>query len=81
VRKFFSVIPQIVKKPFVDFLQKRDFNIYNLPLLSSKGVNHQINSEPYKVCGAELIEELELFEKLTKFSTTRWVEKIKHEIK
>ena len=81
VRKFFSIMPQIVKKPIVNFLQKRDFNIYNLPLLSSKGVNHQINSEPYKVCGAELIEELELFEKLTKFSTTRWVEKIKHEIK
>ena len=55
-------IPEIV-----NFLQKRDFNIYNLPLLSSKGINHQINSEPYKVCGAELIEELELFEKLTKF--------------
>ncbi len=81
VRTLFSVIPKIVKKPIVNFLQKRDFNIYNLPLLSSKGVIHQINSEPYKVCGKELTKELELFEKLTNFSTTKWIEKIKHEIK
>tara|TARA_B100001778_G_scaffold85603_1_gene69504 strand:+ start:7495 stop:8385 length:891 start_codon:yes stop_codon:yes gene_type:complete len=75
-RGLFTIIPNFVKKPIVEKLQKRDFNIYNLPLLSRKGLNHTLDSKHYNICGKELIEDLELFEKLTGFDTRNWSEKI-----
>ena len=81
VRIFFSIIPNIIKKPIVKLLQKRDLNIYNLPLLSNKGEEHHIDSGAYSICGKELVEELLLFEQLTNFPTTKWIDKINLEIK
>lgn len=80
VRVLFLAFPQIVKRPIVQFLQKRDINIYNFPLLSSKGQNHTIDSEAYVICGKELIKELELFQQLTDFSTVEWIEQIHKQI-
>ena len=67
-------------EPIVEKLQKRDFNIYNLPLLSRKGLNHTLDSNHYNICGKELIKDLELFEKLTGFNTRNWSEKINNQM-
>ena len=79
-RGLFAIIPNFIKKPIVEKLQKRDFNIYNLPLLSRKGLNHTLDSNHYNICGKELIKDLELFEKLTGFNTRNWSEKINNQM-
>jgi len=79
-RLLFSIIPSFVKKPIVEKLQKRDFNIYNLPLLSKKGVTHSLNSKHYNTCGKEILQDLELFEKLTDFDTSQWSDQIKNQL-
>lgn len=76
IRTLFSIIPNFIKSPIVRSLQKRDFNIYNFPLLSKKGVYHEIGTSHYDICGNELVDELKLFQKLTGFSTNKWVEEI-----
>ena len=80
IRALFSIIPKPMKSPIVRILQKRDFNIYNLPLLSTKGITHEINSSHFQICGNQLIEELELFEKLTGFNTNHWREEINNNL-
>ena len=71
IRTLFSIIPNFVKNPIIRPLQKRDFNIYNFPLLSKKGVHHEIGASHYDICGNELVDELKLFQKLTNFSTNK----------
>ncbi len=80
IKMVFSLIPSFLKKPIVERLQSVDFNIYNLPLLSRKGISHSINSSHYNICGKELIKDLELFEKLTDFDTSKWLEEIKTQL-
>lgn len=79
-RVFFSIIPNSIKSPIVEKLKKRDLNIYNLPLLSRKGVDYSLNSKHYKICGEELIHDLELFEKLTAFDTSKWSKEISNQL-
>ena len=79
-RSLFSFIPKSVKGPIVRMLQKRDLNIYNFPLLSSKGITNKINSSHFKICGNQLIEELELFESLTEFDTSHWRDEIQQNL-
>ena len=79
-RRLFSVIPNFIKNPIVVKLQKRDFNIYNLPLLSKKGIAYSLDSKHYDICGEELIRDLELFEKLTAFDTSKWSKEITNQL-
>jgi len=79
-RRIFSLIPNFMKEPIIEKLQKRDFNIYNLPLLSRRGVVNSLNSKHYSICGGELIQDLELFEKLTDFDTKKWSEEIRDKL-
>tara|TARA_B100001250_G_scaffold143371_1_gene122705 strand:+ start:3153 stop:4043 length:891 start_codon:yes stop_codon:yes gene_type:complete len=80
-REIFAIMPNFIKKPIVEKLQKRDFNIYSLPLLSRKGVTHSLDSKHYNICGKELMQDLELFEKLTGFDTSTWSEAINNHMK
>ena len=79
-RGLFSVIPNFIKNPIVEKLQKRDFNIYNLPLLSKKGIAYSLDSKHYNICGEELIRDLELFENLTAFNTSKWSKEITNQL-
>ena len=65
----------------VKILQKRDFNIYNLPILSNKGIMHQLENRHYNICGEDLITELKLFEELTGYDTKIWCNEINDRIK
>ena len=58
-RLLFSIIPSFVKKPIVEKLQKRDFNIYNLPLLS-KNWYSSMHSNNYNTWCKEILQDLEL---------------------
>lgn len=77
-RTIFSLIPSIIKLPIVKILQRRDLNIYNLPILSKRGIKHKLGNIHYNTCGAELIKELESFEELTNFNVNVWCEEINH---
>lgn len=77
VRVVFSLIPGFAKSPIVRFLQKRDLNIYRLPLLSRKGVFDPLDDGHYQVCGEELCEELALFGSLTGFDLSEWEDGIR----
>ena len=79
-RTIFSIIPTFIKSPIVRILQKRDLNIYNLPVLSTKGISHNIDSSDFKTCGNELLKELELFESISGFDTSHWREEINNQI-
>ena len=79
-RTIFSIIPTFIKSPIVRILQKRDLNIYNLPVLSTKGISHNIDSSDFKICGNELLKELELFQSISGFDTTHWREEINHQL-
>ena len=79
-RIFFSIIPTFIKSPVVRILQKRDLNIYNLPVLSTRGISHNIDSSDFKICGNELLKELELFESISGFNTTHWSEEINNQL-
>ena len=76
----FSVIPGPVKLPIVRYLQKRDLNIYRLPILSRKGIMVPLDDSHYRICGEEMCGELELFESLTGFETSAWKEEIQRRI-
>lgn len=79
-RVIFSIIPDIIKLPIVKMLQKRDFNIYNLPILSKRGISHKLEDTHYKICGEELIEELEILQELTGFNVEIWCDEINRRI-
>ena len=68
----FSLIPNAIKSPLVRYLQKRDLNIYKLPILSRRGAVFPLDDSHYLTCGEELSDELELFESLTGFKTAAW---------
>jgi len=79
-RGAFSLIPEKLKLPIVRMLQKRDFNIYNLPILSKKGISLKLDNMHYNICGETLINELELLEDLTGFNTNIWQNEITNRI-
>ena len=80
-KSIFSLIPESIKQPIVKILQKRDFNIYNLPILSKKGITNQLENRHYNICGQYLITELELLEELTGYETNVWRDEINRCIK
>jgi hypothetical protein len=80
VRIVFSLIPGIVKSPIVKYLQKRDWNIYRLPLLSRREVVCALDDAHYRVCGVELCEDLALFENQTGFDVSEWVREIQDRV-
>ncbi len=79
-RIFFSLFPNKLKLPIVETLQKRDLNIYSLPILSKKGIVNELGNIHYNICGEELIKELKLFEELTHFNTEIWRNEINRRI-
>ena len=68
----FSLIPKFVKSPLVKFLQRRDWNIYRLPVLSSEEDHVPLGDRHYSACGEELCDELSLFGSLTGFDHSNW---------
>tara|TARA_B110000495_G_C23007133_1_gene595142 strand:- start:273 stop:1160 length:888 start_codon:yes stop_codon:yes gene_type:complete len=79
-KKIISKTPKIVKAPIVKKLQSRDINIYSSPLISKKINLQQISKEHYSLCSHSILPDLELFEKLTGFSTEHWKKEIKQQI-
>ena len=80
VSRAFSLIPNLVKSPVVRYLQKRDLNIYKLPMLSRKGSVFLLDNSHYLTCGEELCKELDLFESLTGFKTVAWKDEIRRRL-
>ena len=80
VSRAFSLIPNLVKSPVVRYLQKRDLNIYKLPMLSRKGSVFSLDNSHYLTCGEELCKELDLFESLTGFKTVAWKDEIRRRL-
>ena len=76
-RALFSLIPSFFKRPIVGYLQKRDWNIYRLPLLSRKGVFEPLNDGHYRVCGEDLCEDLTRFGTQTGFDVSDWIDEIR----
>jgi hypothetical protein len=76
----FSLIPNFVKSPIVKFLQRRDWNIYRLPILSSEEEYVPLSDEHYSACGGELCEEISLFGSLTGFDHTDWESQIRSRV-
>tara|TARA_B100001029_G_scaffold174198_1_gene174022 strand:+ start:1922 stop:2740 length:819 start_codon:yes stop_codon:yes gene_type:complete len=73
----FSLIPNLLKRPIVGYLQKRDLNIYRLPILSRKGFFETLNDDHYRLCGEELREDLVYFGSQTGFDVSAWVNEIR----
>tara|TARA_B110000263_G_scaffold105968_1_gene92551 strand:- start:2016 stop:2900 length:885 start_codon:yes stop_codon:yes gene_type:complete len=76
VRFVFSFIPRLVKGPIVKRLQERDINIYAAPLISKKADRISADSNHYSICGDSVVRDLRLFQSLTGFDTSEWVDKI-----
>jgi hypothetical protein len=76
VRAAFSLIPNFAKRPIVSRLQARDINIYAAPVISRKAEKLSAGPEHYSICGESVCEDLGLFESLTGFDTSRWVDNI-----
>jgi hypothetical protein len=74
VKLFFSLVPQIFKKPIVKSLQKRDLNIYRIPLMSKKAKVVTLGPEHYSTCASTIYSDLEVFKSLTNFDTKSWLE-------
>ena len=76
----FSLVPNMLKAPFVDYLVSRDINIYYLPLLGT--LNKSRSLQPlgkfhYSTCRDELCKDLLQLQDLTNFDATEWIESIK----
>jgi len=76
VRAAFSLIPNFAKRPIVTRLQARDINIYAAPVISRKAEKFSAGPEHYSICSDSVCEDLRLFESLTGFDTSRWVDNI-----
>ena len=79
VRAVFSSIPNFAKRPIVSGLQARGITIdriYASSVISKKGEKLSAKPEHYSICGDSVCEDLRLFESLTGFDTSRWVDRI-----
>lgn len=81
IKKIFSLIPNTLKKPVVKELQNRGINIYSAPIISTKGKPSKITNFHYSICHDEIVEDLQLFESITDFSTKKWIDSIDEYIK
>jgi len=68
-----SLIPGIIKRPFVSSLQGRGINVYKMPVLSSERKERvgPIESEMAQMKG-EVQTDLVVLEELTGFDTSVW---------
>jgi hypothetical protein len=80
VKLCFSLVPKFVKSPIVNFLQRRDWNIYRLPVLSTEEEYVPLGDQHYSACGEELCDELCLFGRLTGFDHTDWEREIRSRV-
>jgi len=76
----FSLVPKFVKSPLVKFLQRRDWNIYRLPVLSSEEEYVPLGDRHFSACGEELCDELSLFGGLTGFDHSNWEDEIRSRV-
>ncbi len=76
----FSLIPNFVKSPIVKFMQRRDWNIYRLPVLSTEGEYIPLDDRHYSACGEELCDEISLFGSLTGFDHSVWESQIRSRV-
>jgi hypothetical protein len=74
VRLFFSLVPKIIKNPIVKSLQRRDLNIYRIPLMSKRAKVVSVGPEHYSTCANRIHSDLEVFKSLTNFDTKSWLE-------
>ena len=77
VKFVFSLIPKFVKSPIVKSLQRRDWNIYRLPVLSAEQEYVPLGDHHYSACGKELCDEISLFGSLTGFDHSDWESQIR----
>ncbi len=80
VKLCFSLVPKFVKSPIVNFLQRRDWNIYRLPVLSTEEEYVPLGDQHYSACGEELCDELSLFGRLTGFDHSDWEREIRSRV-
>ena len=79
IKTIFSLVPNFVKAPAVNYLKARDVNIYSLPILSSKSRTNEhkkLSGFHYSTCLADVSKDLEKFSKITDFSTNKWIDAI-----
>ena len=79
-KSIFSLVPNFLKAPFVDYLVSRDINIYYFPLLGRR--NKTRNLQPlgkfhFSICEDEVCKDLLQLQELTNFDATEWIESIK----
>ena len=77
VKFVFSLIPKFVKSPIVKSLQRRDWNIYRLPVLSTEEEYMPLGDQHYSTCGEDLCDEISLFGGLTGFDHSDWESQIR----
>ncbi len=79
IRIIFSLVPNFLKSPIVNYLVLRDINIYYLPLLGRR-TNPSKPEHPgqlhFSTCSEEVCKDLAQLQNLTKFDTTEWMETI-----
>ena len=76
MRSALALIPPSVRRPISLRLRSMGMNIYRAPFISKKGEQLTVQPEHYEVCGDSLREDLKLFQSLTGFDTSRWIETI-----
>ena len=76
----FSLVPKFVKSPIVKFLQRKDWNIYRLPVLSTEEEDVPLGDQHYSACGEELCDEISLFGSLTGFDHSGWESHIRSRV-
>ena len=79
VRIIFSLVPNFLKSPIVNYLVLRDINIYYLPLLGRRtnpSKPEHLGQLHFSICREEVCKDLAQLQDLTKFDTTEWMESI-----
>jgi hypothetical protein len=79
IKTIFSLVPNFVKAPGVNYLRARDVNIYSLPILSGKRKTNErkkLSGFHYSICVEDICKDLEKFSKITNFSTNEWIKAI-----
>jgi len=73
------IIPKSVRSFLASPLQKRLLNIYDLPIISKKGEDSPLTKDHYRICEGEVVPDLVEFERITGFSTKKWLSNFHHD--
>lgn len=80
LKSAFALIPSKLRGFLAKPLQKRAINIYSLPILSRSGkVPFSLEGSHYEACKEEVIPDLVEFERITGFSTKKWLSNFHHD--